>query len=272
MSSSDDARPPARIELTLDEALDLLADLEDAGTRWATPAISPSWSRSKERSGSSAVDSASLTRSEATMTAQLLTASEAARRLGVPARALVRRSASAGSATSWWTVSLTSPPTWLMSTWPRPRKTSDKRSRGQTHFCHGSVRDRTICAPPDVCSTVTERWICTSGFNSNATSTRIRHSLPLSRAITGVDLGHDHRRGRRPTATPHPGRVCRVVPAPEEHSRLGHGRPAWRARITSPRRMSSRRPRKSGSGGACHSPGRSKPNRPRTTPNPRTTT
>ena len=30
--------------------------------------------------------------------------------------------------------------------------------------------------------------------------------------------------------------------------------------------------RKSGSGGACHSPGRSRPNRPRTTPNPRTTT
>jgi excisionase family DNA binding protein len=76
--------------MSLDEALDLLADLEDARDALSDSRHLTVWSRSRARSDCSAVDSASPTPTEATMPTELLTASEAARRLGIPTRALIR--------------------------------------------------------------------------------------------------------------------------------------------------------------------------------------
>jgi excisionase family DNA binding protein len=82
--------PPAQIALSLDEALDLLVDLEDTRDALSDSSHLTVVVAVESQSDCSAVDSALPTRTVATMPTELLTASEAARRLGIPTRALVR--------------------------------------------------------------------------------------------------------------------------------------------------------------------------------------
>jgi excisionase family DNA binding protein len=82
--------PPGQVCYTLDEALDLLADLEDARDAFSTRATSPSWWGRRTRSACSAVNSASRIPREAPMSAEPLRATEAARRLGISTRDLLR--------------------------------------------------------------------------------------------------------------------------------------------------------------------------------------
>ena len=87
-SDSEENEPPASVTYDLEEALDLLAALEEARDTLAAPNTSLACSHSKPRSSSSAVDSASTT--EGPMAAEPLIAAEAARRLDLPTKEVLR--------------------------------------------------------------------------------------------------------------------------------------------------------------------------------------
>jgi hypothetical protein len=74
----------------LDEAQDLLADLEDARDALIEANQLSATMRIEERSAASAVSWDSTNEREAPMSTELLRASEAARRMGLPTRDLVR--------------------------------------------------------------------------------------------------------------------------------------------------------------------------------------
>jgi hypothetical protein len=81
-------RPPDRVDFGLEEALSLLAALEDARMFLSTPTISPFCPKLSIRSRSSAINLAWT--KEVPMSTELLRASEAARRLEMSTKELLR--------------------------------------------------------------------------------------------------------------------------------------------------------------------------------------
>lgn len=85
-----DQQPPDHVWYTLEKALELLAVLADAVDASPTLVTSPWSSPWKPRYVTSAVDLRSTTPTEAPMPAEALRAPEAARRLAMPTRELLR--------------------------------------------------------------------------------------------------------------------------------------------------------------------------------------